>query len=167
MINGQDEYEMSWSRQGAMNRGHVTHKSHNKIMMEIRNMIPMDFGKYTCSARRLSDGIVVTNTIAFKRDIDSASGFEFDVEHSMATEEAVIEPQRPQEINQQEKKKTYGNINNDRTIRILEEFQTYTHEGETVKFTCEVERATDDEITWEKNMAQLPSNHEIKGNVLM
>ena len=103
-----------------------------------KDMIPMDFGVYTCTAKR-GDGVVSTNSIKFRRDRDSGSGFEYDIEHLISTSEpVVVRPspvvveairERPAMVKEREHS-SIGNINDDRTIRILEEFQTYTHEGE-------------------------------------
>ena len=98
VTDGEDEYEMSWTRRGARSRGHVTHKSHNKIMLEIRSIIPMEFGEYVCAARRRSDGVTAANAITFRRDADAASGFEFGVERASATVKpaaSIVRPQRP------------------------------------------------------------------------
>lgn len=104
----------------------------------------MDFGSYTCKAMRKSDGAVATNTIEFKRDRDLASGYTFELKHQIDIVAPIVAPiiERPQveeeeseEKESEEKVETdkesavIGNINNDRTIKILEEFQTYTHEG--------------------------------------
>lgn len=115
-------------------------------------MIPMDFGTYTCIAKR-KDGVESRNSVTFKRNKDQGNGFDFHIHHEFSPFSPVILPvivkevsreesneDRPSEFHQKEndvgteshdsgESLVIGNINNDRTIRILEEFQTYTHEG--------------------------------------
>jgi len=176
VADSQADYEMNWIRENALVRGNF-YRSYNKILMEIKGVIPMDFGKYTCVARR-RDGMVSTNSVTFKRDRDSGSGFVYDVEHSSVVEfiKEIVQPDKDDDHDHDSNEKSFeenrnglaiGNINNDRTIRIVEEFQTYTHDGETVKFTCEVEGRDNGGLRWEKNMAKLPDNHEIRDNVLI
>ena len=110
----------------------------------------MDFGTYTCIAKR-NDGVLSSNSITFKRNKDEASGFDFHIDREFALVSPIIQPiieeensnevikeneplefnQKENEIDAEDSKESLviGNINNDRSIRILEEFQTYTHEG--------------------------------------
>ena len=149
IAESEDVYEMEWTRVSAKSRA-KTYKSYNKILMEIKGMIPMDFGKYICSAKR-SDGEITTNSITFKRNKNQGSGFDYEIEYDVKSsqisqpvaikekEESEHDYEEPEEDKKDEDlddenslyehKKVLGNINNDRTIRIVEEFQTYTHEG--------------------------------------
>jgi len=139
----------------------------------------MDFGKYTCIATR-ADGVQVSSSIRIERNPNYGNRFRYrldsDKQHSDNNEKAEeLKSDKITDNNNNNKDSdsdsnsntVYGSISDQTEVRIAQDFQTYTHEGETVSFTCLINDENRTDIAWTRNHGAMPPTHKIVDNTLM
>ena len=159
---------MKWVRESFKNRAHVNHYDGNKILMTINGIIPMDFGKYTCIAIR-SDGIQVKKSIRIERNPNFGNRFRYRLDDEKKSSDGG-ESLTPGKLIGNEEVPTHnliGSISDQTDVRIQQDFQTYTHEGETVTFTCLINDEDRADVAWTRNHGLMPRNHRVINNTLM
>ena len=103
----------------------------------------MDFGRYTCIATR-NDGIQVSNSIRIERNPNYGNKFRYRLDterqatgtsEKLKTEEIKSDEKSKQDFKQEEAQDDFehnllGAVSDQTDVRITQDFQTYTHEGE-------------------------------------
>lgn len=132
----------------------------------------MDFGKYTCIATR--DGVQSSNSITIQRDPKYGNRFKYTIESGKKSGDLL--PKSDYIKSEDTTKVAYeypvavthrGPISTQTDVRIEQDFQTYTHEGETVSFTCLINDEVVKDIAWTRNHGYMPRNHKIIDNTLV
>lgn len=174
--------DIKWVRESFKNRAYFS-QFDNKIMMTISSIIPMDFGRYTCIATR-SDGIQVSNSIRIERNPNYGNRFRYRLDterqstgtsEQLKSEELKQDKNKPEDTKGKEQQKEHeeyeqnlvGAVSDQTDVRIAQDFQTYTHEGEMVTFNCLINNEAVSDIAWTRNHGFMPPNHKVIDNTLI
>lgn len=161
--------EIKWVSDSPKNRAHVQ-QYENTALLTINSIIPMDFGRYTCIATK-SDGTQAKTSIKIERNPNFGNRFRYVLDSEKKSPDAEQAP-KPEELKGRDEstessQNIVGSISDQTDVRIQQDFQTYTYEGETVTFTCLINDENRPDVAWTRNYGVMPRNNLIINNTLI